>query len=282
MGSVTKRPATPKKSDLDLAAKAAAALQEVISGGGSLDEEGQDAIDKTIQFIITNISMIEDPEEKQMWILRADPHLGNFDRVIRMNDNVTKLVPDEILDGVQGTDREKADTLFNNFMAHFRFKYGGSTPAKVFLATGAGDCASLAEGYVLLLKACGVGSAVKGGYDDFNLVEPCESFGRPGTYSTDERGLNYWVYANHYWAEAEGRKYDLLLKTNTPTGPLPSTFHTKTDAGAFQGVAYYIYSNGACLIRKTEDAKIKDGVKGQGIAFASEELVQQFITGNKV
>lgn len=165
----------------------------------------------------------------------------------------------------------KAQQLFQNINA-FPFRYRGRIPVKAAYNSHQGDCSTLAGMYVEVANAHGIPVNLQIENDPV-LVTARAIHGRAAQSNT--HGGTHWFFNEHYWVDVQGTQFDLLFMVSPP----PPMIHKAAD-GQRRGVAYIIFANGLCVIKKSEFRKLSTNVNGQGMVFNNQNAAIAYIDQN--
>jgi hypothetical protein len=96
-----------------------------------------------------------------------------------------------------------------------------------------------------------------------------------GGASSNEMSGHYWSFGEHWWADYNGSKYDLLFMKKGSA--MPTTYLT-TGVGKYKDINYELYAGGKCFIsiEELEKLGVNAGNK-EGIAFESENAAHAYI-----
>lgn len=196
---------------------------------------------------------------------------------LTQNTFVPLLVhPSLIRDLPETSEKAKFDELLGRFN-HFPFTYTGKGhSAGTGFLTRTGDCSTLTQMFLYATMAAGIEGVEFNSEDEMMLVPSAAIHGRDTLGNVE--GALCWVFANHYWCEYQGERYDLLFRR---TGKHQISYLDSTKV--YQGVTYSVYKNGYAVIDANmfhlfETAFTKGS---EGYAAINEDAIKEYIDTNK-
>jgi hypothetical protein len=182
-------------------------------------------------------------------------------------------VPAELSAGIAGlaTDALKAARLFLN-LNNFRFRYtGGVLNPKVAFEARQGDCQTLVGMYMLAAAEMNIPITIERRMQR-QLVARQPIHGRTTQGNTE--GDTDWYFHEHYWVTSNGVPYDVLFMITPPPAVTVSN-----GQAVHNGVTYYTFADGRCVIERGEAALNYD-IQGLGRVFANAAAAILFINAH--